>query len=354
VCLCRIEEVGSDGDYKRVKVLLYDGQHKAVAQIYNGRKYLPVRIFLRYDKEKLKKKVNFRAHTELVQMEFFRSITAEVGSGLFADKFKEYLNRHPSEAVSERKFFGSIESLKEREEVKKHFLLWLEHNILHPEKGNLMARFIEAEKTRERRKPISYDSFKKTFIKFFVYKNFAEEPIVPTEHSNHLRFVERDNLVKLMNVIAEKVLIDKFDEKIGAHKLEEGIRKGSKVPDEHVKAYRIFRPKVFEVWCEVLSEAIKAFLKLKWKISEGYAKEGKILWCKIDDEEWKQIEKMVLRITEHKLWETKDPTIIDAIETTKKDVAQKLVTEGKIRVGDKEQKIFEPPIDSRYVLDIRF
>jgi hypothetical protein len=358
VCLCRIEEVGEKGGWKEVKVLLYDGQHKAVAQIYNERKYLPVRIFLKYDKERLKT-VNFRAHTELVQMEFFRSITAEVGSGLFADKFKEYLNKHSSEIVSERKFFESIESHKEREELRKNFLLWLEYNILHPEKihlgkENKMTKFIEAEKTRERQKPISYDSFKKTFIKFFVYKDFAEEPIASTEYSNYLRFIERDNLVKLMNIIAEEVLVGKFEEKIGAHKLEERIRKGVKVPDEHIKAYRIFRPKVFEVWCEILSEAIKAFLKLRGRLSEGYAKEGKILWCKITDEDWEQIKKMVNRIIDHKLWETKEPVIIEAIGTTKKDVALKLITEGKIRVGSEERKVFEPPIDSRYVLDIRF
>jgi hypothetical protein len=353
VCLCRIEEMGEEGGYKKVKVLLFDGQHKAVAQLYNGKKCLPLRIFLKYDKERLKA-VNFRAHTELVQMEFFRSITAEVGSGLFADKFKEYLNKHALEIVSERAFLESIESPKERKDTKKNFYLWLEHIILHPEKThpekeNKMTRFIEEEKTRERQKPISYDSFKKTFVRFFVYRDFAEEPITHMEYSNYLRFLERDNLIKLMNMIAEKVLVGKFDEKIGAHKLEESIRKGVKVPDEHVKAYRIFRPKAFEVWCEVLSEAIKTFLKFREKLSEKYAKEGKILWCKIDEEEWKQIEKMVARIINHKLWEAKDPIVVEAIGTTKKDVAERLLTEGKVG----EQKVFEPPINSSYVLGIQ-
>jgi len=84
-------------------------------------------------------------------------------------------------------------------------------------------------------------------------------------------------------------------------------------------------------------------------ISEKYAKEGKILWCKIDEEEWKQIEKMVTRIINHKLWEAKDPIVVEAIGTTKKDIAEKLLTEGKVG----EQKVFEPPINSSYVLDIR-
>ena len=350
VCLARIERIADEGEYIKVKVLLFDGQHKAVAQIYNGRRSLPVRIFLKYDKEKLKA-VNFRAHTELVQMEFFRSITARVGSGLFADKFKDYLNKHGSEVISERSFFESIELPKERKEIKKHFLLWLEHNILHPEETqpgieNKMTRFIEGERTRERQKPISYDAFRKTFIRFFVYRDFAKEPITSHGEYGYLRLLERENLVKLMNIIAEKALVGKFDEKIGAHKLEERLRKGAKIPQEHIKAYRIFRPKVFEVWCEVLREAIKSYLKLRGKISERYAKDGKILWCKISDEEWQEIEKMIERIVNHKLWEARDQKIIDAIGTTKKEAAYQLITEGKIG----EEKVFEPPIDSRYVL----
>jgi len=350
VCLCRIEKVSKEGDYYKAKVLLFDGQHKAVAQLYNGRRQLPVRIFLEYDKQKLKE-VNFRAHTELVQMEFFRSITAEIGSGLFADKFKVYLNKTTSEIVSERSFLNSIISHKERKETKKHFRQWLEHNILHPQdKENKMTKFIEGEKTRERQKPISYDSFKKTFVRFFVYRDFADEPITHTTDSKYLRFVERDNVVKLMNIIAEKTLIGKFDLSLGAHKLEERLRKGFRIPEEHVRAYRIFRPKVFEVWCEVLSDSIKTYLKIKGKISDKYAKQGKIFWCKLDEEEWKEIEKMVDRIIKHKVWDAKKKEIVEAIGTTKKDIAYKLLTEGKLG----ETKVFEPPLDSRYVLGIKF
>ncbi len=349
VCLCRVDEIGEEGEYKKVKVFLFDGQHKAVAQLYNGRQCLPVRIFLEYDKQKLKE-VNFRAHTELVQMEFFRSIIAEVGSGLFADKFKEYLQRNASGMISERAFLNSIVSYKERKEIKKHFTQWLEHNILHPpDKENKMTSFIEGEKMRERQKPISYSSFKKTLIRFFVYGDFADEPITSGTDTNYLRLVERDNLVKLMNMMAEKTLIGLFDLNVGAHKLEESVKKGTKIPEKHLKAYRIFRPKAFEVWCEVLSEAIKAFLKIKGKLLEKYAKEKKIFWCKIDEDEWKEIEKMIDRIVNHKLWDAKDPEIVEAIATTKKDVAQKLLTEGKLG----ERKVFEPPIDSKYTLDIK-
>jgi len=134
----------------------------------------------------------------------------------------------------------------------------------------------------------------------------------------------------------------------GAHKLEDRLRKGEKLPDDHVKAYRVFRPRTFEVWSEVLSGGTKTYLKFKEKLSEKYAKEGKIFWCNMTEEDWQQIEKMLDRIFSHKLWETKDKDMIEAIGTTKKDIAQKFITEGKI--GDK--KVFEPPINTSYIFAI--
>lgn len=352
VCLGRIEEVEKLDGYAKVKAMVFDGQHKSVALLYNGRRTLPLRLFTEYNKGRLKE-VNFRAHTELVQMEFFKSITAEVGSGMFADAFKEYLNKHARETTSEKTFLKAIRLPKDRKEMKKHFRHWLEYNVLHPEKtdpfkANKATPYIEAEKTRERKKPISYSSFRKTFVRFFLYRDLAENPIAISgsgEDSSYLRFEERDNLVKLMSMMAEKVLIDKFDLTKGAHKLEKRLQGGEKIPSNHVKAYRIFRPRVFEVWTEVLSGAIRTALKLKGKLSEKNASEGKILWCKIAEGDWKQIGKMIDKIFNHKIWETKDKDMIDAIGATKKDIAQTFITEG--RIADKN--VFEPPINTSFL-----
>ena len=146
VCLGRIEKVEDLQNYTKVKALLFDGQHKAVAQLYNGRKRLPLRLFTEYNLENLRE-VNFRAHTELVQMEFFRSITAKVGSGMFGDPFKEHLKKHVRETTSEKAFLESIKLPRDRRKMKKYFRHWLEYNVLHPEitdpnKQNKMTPFI--------------------------------------------------------------------------------------------------------------------------------------------------------------------------------------------------------------------
>jgi hypothetical protein len=348
-CLGRIQKAEDQQSFAKVQALVFDGQHKAAARLYNGWRTLPVRLFVEYDYDRLKE-TNFRAHTDLVQMEFFRSITSEVGSGMFGDAFKDYLGKHSRETTSEEAFLNSIDLPRDRKEMGRHFKQWLEHNVLHSEKNtNKMTPYIEGEKTRERQKPISYDAFEKTFMRFFIYMYPSDDPIAlggSGQPTTYLRFQERGNLIRLMNMIAEKVLIGKFDLGKGAHKLEDRLSKGEKIPDEHVKAYRIFRPRVFEVWCEVLSEAVKTNLKIKGKLSEKNAKDGKILWLNVSDDDWQQIGDMLDRIFNHKIWETKNQEMIEAIGTTKKDIAQSFVTEGKI--GDR--KVFEPPINTQYLL----
>ena len=349
VCLCRMEEIETENGWKTVKVLLFDGQHKAVAQLYNERKYLILRIFIKGDKEKLKE-TNWRAHTELRQIEFFKSIAARVGSGIFAERFKKYLES-AGDYKSEAAFINSL-PYTERQKMKKKFVQWLKHGILYPKdpeaEDNKMTPFIESEKTRKRGKPISYDAFEKTFIKHFVYTKPAEDRIDPNTEE-YFRIIERTNVVKLMSIIAEKALINKFDEKIGAYKIEERLRKGENIPEMHVKAFRIFRPKAFEVWCKLLRDCIEVFLKTRGKLPDTYAEEGKIFWCKLDESDWKEIEKMVERIVNHSIWLTKNQEIIDVINSTRKEVVQRLLLEGMI--GDK--KVIDTPISFQYVMGAR-
>lgn len=347
VCLARLGEDELSGDWKRFDVLLFDGQHKATAQIYNDRARLLLRVFVEYDKNKLKD-VNFRAHTDLVQMEFFKSIAARVGHGLFADDFKKYLNTKKG-LRSERDFYNSLDHQKKRT-IKKDFKQWLKHGILHPEDtseidfSNLMTPYIEEERTREKKKPISYYTFERTFLRFFVYQRFSSEPL--EEAKEYLRFLERENVVKLMNIISQKALIDKFNFQIGTFKLESRRRKGERIPEEHLRAYRLFRPRVAMVWCETLKNAISTYLRFTHVLTDTYSKQGKIFWAKIDDEGWKAIENMVSRIVKHKLWLTENLRAIEVMSSNRKEPAEALLTEGKI---DREVLI-KKPINFAYVM----
>ena len=347
LCLARLDDTKLTEDWKEFNTLLFDGQHKATAQIYNDRAYLLLRVFIEYDKNKLKD-VNYRAHTDLVQMEFFKSIAAKVGHGLFADSFKKYLEESTG-LKSERDFYNSLDHQKKRT-IKKDFEKWLEHGILHPEDvtegslSNMMTLYIEEEKTRKKKKPISYYSFERTFMNFFVFMRFSSEPIQET--GQYLRFLERENLVTLMNIIAKKALINRFDFEKGIFKLESRLRKGERIPEEHIRAYRLFRPNVVMVWCETLKDAIATYLSLRNLLSDAYSKQGKILWVNIDNEGWESIEKMVTRIVNHKLWLTENQRAIEIMSSNRKEPTMALLTEGKVD----EEVFIKNPINFAYVL----
>ena len=71
---------------------------------------------------------------------------------------------------------------------------------------------------------------------------YIEKPVsdsIDPESEGYFRIIEKENIVKLMSLITEKVFKDKFDNKIGAHKLEERKRKREKIPQPHLKIYDV-------------------------------------------------------------------------------------------------------------------
>lgn len=54
---------------------------------------------------------------------------------------------------------------------------------------------------------------------------------------------------------------------------------------------------------------------------------------------------MLDRIFDHKVWLSSNPQVIDAINNTRKEICQKLLTEGKVD----EKQVIETPIDFKYV-----
>jgi HNH endonuclease len=102
------------------RIMLFDGQHKAAAQVFLGNRHLYVRVFIDSDL-RLLKTANFGAHTKLAQIHFPMAIQDKVGHDLYLPAFQEYLNRVPDRSQSEeRTFFGEL-APEERSEMRAHF-----------------------------------------------------------------------------------------------------------------------------------------------------------------------------------------------------------------------------------------
>ena len=351
VALCRMHFNTENGSVS--KILLFDGQHKTAAQVVLGRNTILCRVFINPDKDNLKE-VNRRAHKELRQIEFFRSVLDTLGQDIFSVKFREYLENPATKPKSEIGFIESIKPEKraEMERNLSHYLKARIRDFKDPE--NKFFRFVEMEKARSRILPISYDSVEKTFFRWFI--NIApcdlEIDKIEEEGKTYVRETEAKNLVKLMNLFAEKTLENKFDMEIGAYKIEEQIRKGKNIPDAHLRAFRMYRPAAFVVWCELLKEAIATYLIMNRKITNDMKNESKkgkgtkIFWAEINESDWLAIGKMIDKMAGHKIWIDRGETISNAFGQTRPEFFKKFLEKGEIE----GKKIITQPIDIQYLL----
>lgn len=350
VALCRMH-FKPEGE--KNKILLFDGQHKTAAQVVLGRKQIFCRVFLNPDKDNLKD-VNRRAHKELRQIEFFRSVLDTLGQDIFSVKFKEYLENPQTKPKSEKGFIESIETAK-RNEMEKNLSHYLKARVRDfKEPQNKFFNFVEMEKSRSRLLPISYDSVEKTFFRWFIDTTPCEVDILDCENQGktYPRDIEAKNLVKLMNLFAEKTLEGKFDKAIGAFKIEERIRKRENIPDEHIRAFRLYRPAAFVVWRELLKEAIAMHLIQNRKITNDMKNERKrgkgtrIFGAEFDDGNWEAISKMIDKMIRHKIWIDRGEKVSNAFGQTRPEFFKKFLEKGEIE----KEKLIEQPIDIQYLL----
>ena len=350
VALCRMHFEESGG---KSKVLLFDGQHKTAAQIVLGRRKIFCRVFINPDKDHLKE-VNRRAHKELRQIEFFRSVLDTLGQDIFSVKFREYLENPETKPKSEKGFIEWIEAEK-RYEMEKNLNHSLKVRIRDfKDPANKFFDFVEKERARSRELPISYDSVEKTIFRWFVDATPCEVHIYECESQGkpYPRDIEAKNVVRLMNLLAEKTLIGKFDKSIGAYKIEEQIRKGKNIPDEHLRAFRLYRPAAFVVWCELLKEAIATYLIMNRKITNDMKSERKkgkgtrIFWVVLDDNDWNAISKMIEKMIRHKIWIDRGETISNAFGQTRPEFFKRFLESGEIE----GKKLIEQPIDIQFLL----
>ncbi len=350
VALCRTH-FKKEGEPSRI--LLFDGQHKTAAQVVLGRKQIFCRVFINPDKDHLKD-VNRRAHKELRQIEFFRSVLDTLGQDIFSIKFKEYLEKPQTKPKSEKGFIESIESEKQGEMGKNlsHYLKARIRDFKEPQ--NKFFNFVEMEKARSRVLPISYDSVEKTFFRWFIDSTPCEIDIYDCENKGqqYVREIEAKNLVKLMNLFAEKTLENKFDKSIGAYKIEEQIRKGKSISDDHIRAFRIYRPAAFVVWCELLKEAIAMHLIQNRKITSDMKNERKkgkgtrIFWAELDENNWEAISKMIRKMIQHKIWIDRGEKVSNAFGQTRPEFFKKFLEKGEIE----QEKLIDQPIDIQFLL----
>ena len=155
---------------------VFDGQHKAAAQILLGTRELPVRVFLEPDTNVLLQ-ANTNAGGKLRQVAFDVAVMRHLGSSLYVDRVRKYQSMR---GMAEDDYGFSEQDLVrffkgERREMERYVIDAQRDAITHAP-DNRLLEFVEwAGKSLE--KPLSYNTIERSVFREFLYKKALDTPI---------------------------------------------------------------------------------------------------------------------------------------------------------------------------------
>jgi len=323
------------------KVMLFDGQHKAAAQLYNLSGEILCRVFIPEhggDAKRLSdfveelRRTNFRAHTKLAQLHFAQFTEDKVGHTLYADDREDLvrelkLRGVASDVVTEKRLYKALRERnpEEGKEFKDHHASYLRYETLTSADLEIM-KFVETVSARSRRYPVSYDTLK-TFLDVFLYRDLAEESLAQTDA---WRLREKENAARLLDILTAEALTGRFKLELGVFKLDERVEQNPQsIPLDHLRAYRLFRKSALKVWAVTLRDAMCQFLVIKNKYEKDWYKE-RPLWAEISVEEWEAIRRGIKAIVGHKVWAETQKDLVGVLSSTRQKDWSSILLEGKL------------------------
>ena len=292
----------STADGNRTRVQVFDGQHKAAAQILLGARHLPVRIFIDPDIDTLLT-ANTHAGTTLRQVAFDKSVQRSLGSSLLADRIERYRRdrgRDPDdESFSEQDLVNHFKG--ESREMKRYVIDRVRNNITtHSE--NKLRDYIDYG-GRGTAMPLSYSTVEKTFYAFFICGDLLTTPFnFKFEEGENPRELEIEQVVKYMNIIGEKIYVGKFDHALGTRRIENTVQRKGDVPEPHLRAFRMAKEEIISNWLRYVRQLVQNHF-----ITTGVPlDEKKLFQYSIPDACWENIENFIDALMRLPLWVNRD------------------------------------------------
>ena len=174
---------------------------------------------------------NTNAGTTLRQVAFDKSVQRQLESSICSDRIELYrIDKglaNDNEEFSEKDLVDHFRG--EQRAMTCYVLDSVRDGVTHSPK-NKLREFVEyAGKGYE--KPFSYSAIEKTFYSKFIYPKMLETKWnYRAEVGENPRELEKEQLTRLMSVIAEKLYIGKFNDEIGTRRLEYKVQNNEDVP----------------------------------------------------------------------------------------------------------------------------
>jgi hypothetical protein len=263
--------------------LLFDGQHKAAAQIWCGRKEVECKIYINPNEVALKE-ANVAAHTTLRQMSLYTSIAIRRLSDIFGDYWEEFEKLGGQK--SEELFVHFLEGKGKKKVEAIGMIKAAIYDAILQSPENRFAKYVSKE-TRATDMPITVFTLQRSILANFVVSPPLKEDL---EIVDVWRDNERKNVIKLMNILAEETLDGRWNPKSN--------------DSHHRKAERIYRAGCVRAWSKMFRDLIAAILSL-WDED----KKERMFFEDIPDTKWNDIRAKIRRFFSHKIWEDPRPEI---------------------------------------------
>jgi hypothetical protein len=287
---------------QKSSVYIFDGQHKSAAQIMLGTKALPVRVFIDPNPDTLIT-TNTNAGTTLKQVAFDKSVQRHLGSTLYWDRIERFRTetgrKEEDLSFSERDL---VNYFKGQSREMKRYILDSVRNGVTSSADNRLRDFIDYG-GRGKERPLSYSSIDKTFYSFFIYQEVLSTPLdYGLNDETNPRELETNQIIKLMNLIADEVYIGKFDADVGTDKIESRLQKGDTFALEHLRAYRMSKEEVLYNWLRYIHQIAKFYF-----INTGKPiQEEKLFQYLFPLQLWDNIRNFIQNLSALPLWVNKD------------------------------------------------
>ena len=286
----------SSEEFPDAKIRVFDGQHKAAAQILLGARTLPIRVFVDPDFEILLT-ANTNAGTTLKQVAFDKSVQLRLGSSILTDRIVRYRD--------DKGFPDDYEDFSEktlvdhfRERAMTRYVLDNVRNAITYSSENKLRDFVEYG-GKGHDKPFSYSAIEKTFYSKFIYGKMLETSWnYRADVGENPRELEKNQIIRLMSIIAEKLYVGKFDDEIGTRQLESKVQKGEDVPPKHLRAYRMAKEEILYCWLDYVSQIVEYhFVNLGKPINKE-----KLFQYPFPDQLWTNIGNFIDNLARLPLW----------------------------------------------------
>lgn len=273
------------------RILLFDGQHKAAALLWSGRRTFECKIYVNPD-VRILNQTNIAAHDKFAQTRFFSSVMILKLGSQFGKDFEDYRKLEET-TKSEAGFLDYLAKIQDaqlsRAERNKRFRSYLYNSILE-DATNKTKALLSTSNRSSNTQPLTVDLLSKSVFACFLYSEPVTDDMTTDAYKREYEFL---NNIRLLNIL--------FDLALGSWN-----SRATRDDNNQLRLNRAFSSKSFMAWSELLRDAVCAKLDL-YDADE----KAKAFYRELSDLDFQKIRKIVERLLSWPLWMSPANTEID-------------------------------------------